>query len=62
MVAMDEYLEKRWNHVLSLLNLTNSKDMVFAKPPTEMSQGVREGEGVKFMGYVHRHVSQYLDW
>lgn len=60
MEAIDHYLEIRWNWVISsLLKLTNSTDMVYAKPPTCLRKnGHRDGEGVIFFEYINRHVGR----
>lgn len=57
---MDEFLEVIWNWLLKVLKLTNSQDMIFAKPMTESLNGLRQGEGVKFVAYINRHVSNFL--
>lgn len=57
MEALDEYLEIRWNGVVSTSGLTNSKEMVYALPVTQLQKnGMRDGVGVTFMEYISRHV------
>lgn len=66
LAALDVYLGIRWNGVLNFLKdenpekMTNSQDKVYAKPPTCLRRnGRRDGEGVKFMESLIRHVSSH---
>lgn len=58
MEVMEEYLETRWNCVVKELTLTNSKEMQYALPLTQLQKnGKRDGVGIAFMDYLNRHVS-----
>lgn len=63
---MDEYVEIRWNRVVTKLKnsnpelMTDSKDKVYAKPVTCLrSSGRRDGVGVAFMEFVYGHVRDF---